>query len=152
MSSEVKINKDMRTKIREYLERIAGADERLKQIQTEIERLEQAARGSGAIKYDKERVQTTPTNTIEENIIKLVEAKHNLELTKAAFAQQRAEGYEIISQLNKDEYQVINDMYFNDIPLKKVAIHRNYSLRTAQRIHTKALKDIADILSKREKK
>lgn len=146
MSLERKLSKDMRAKIEQYLEGIAHADEKLHQLEMEIERLEQVARGCGAIKYDKERVQTTPQNTVEDNIIKLVEAKHDLELMKSALATRRAEGYKYISKLSDSEYQIVNDMYFKNIPIKKIAIHRHYSLRTAQRLHTKALMNIADIL------
>lgn len=152
MNPEHKLDKEVRIKIIKYLEAIANADERIQQLQMEIERLEQVASGCGAMRYDKERVQSSPQNTTEDNIIKLAEARHNLELTKSAMAAQRAEGYEIISKLGKDEYNVINDMYFKNIPLKKISAQRHYSLRTAQRIYSKALKDIADIMDARRKK
>lgn len=150
MSPEIKIDKDMRVKAKRYLQDIAHADEHIRRLQLEIERLEQAASGCGAMRYDKERVQSSPQNTTEDNIIKLAEARDKLMETSNRLALQRAEGFNIISQLEADQYELIRDIYFDKKTFNTVCRLRYKSKRTAQRIHTKALINIGTILTQEQ--
>ena len=57
----------------EYLEGIERAERKIEAITRRLEELRTRAEGVGAIRYDKDRVQTSPQDSMPDKVIKLCE-------------------------------------------------------------------------------
>ena len=63
------------TKARDYLEQISWMKSELAALAAQREALMTQVAGVGAIRYDKDKVQTSPDNTFESSIIRALEKR-----------------------------------------------------------------------------
>jgi len=72
---------------REYLGEISYIRYQLRYIKKKICELDDEMTATGAIRYDKDRVQSTPANHHEDKIIKLVDIKKKYEAARVSLEQ-----------------------------------------------------------------
>lgn len=129
---------------KEYL---SGIDKRKRVIDSlgaQIEDIRNEIGGLRAIRYDTDRVQTSPTNRMEELIPRLValEASYTAELVK-----YRTEMLKRISRIaalpNRLHVTVLTLRYVDGKRWEEIALDTGYSFRHITRIHGEALQEFA---------
>lgn len=102
------------------------------------------------IRYDKDKVQTSPDDTMSKVIAKALDMQKELELSISTLQQRQIEAEQAIQKLSdSDEREVMRYYYMdteNGKPLtwEQVAIRMNYYKRHVLRIHGKALYNLSD--------
>lgn len=111
-----------------------------KSLKLEIEALRYQASGMGAIRYDKEHVQTSPQNFIEIALADAVEKELELEEALAQVDTMKQEAYRIVRSMgNEDERTLIINHYLNDIPIQDLIMMMHMSERKLYYLRDDAL-------------
>lgn len=100
------------------------------------------------IRYDRERVQTSPDDQMIKAAAKVDElaAELNEELTK--LQAKRREAKRMIGRLKKANHRKVLRLYFLDIRLltmQDVADEMHYTLRWTYKLYKKALKELEEV-------
>lgn len=123
--------------IRDCYKTMTALYERLVEIRTKIE-------GVKAITYDKERVQTSPTNKTEELIAQLVETEDQLSKEVREHFTEVVEATRRIYSLKNDRQVRVLDMrYIKGMRWQEIADELGIEYRSTTRIHGKALRNFA---------
>lgn len=94
----------------------------------EIEALKYQAQGDGAIRYDKERVQTSPQNYMEIAMADAIDIEYEIEEEEAQLDSLKTEAYSLIRKMDiEDERTFIINYYINDIHMNDLinTMHRS---------------------------
>lgn len=97
------------------------------------------------IRYDRDKVQTSPSDTMSAVLSKAVDMQKELESSIAKLQDKRIEAEKLIRTLeNSDEREVLRYYYldtFNGRPLtwEQVSNRMNFNLRWVHRIHDRAI-------------
>ena len=122
----------------------------------EIEHLKQMIRTAEAgllpsgICYDKDKVQTSPQDTMSKVLAKAIDMQNELEQCIANLEERRINAEKEIQRLENSEEREVMRYYYMDVvngkPLtwEQVAEKMNYHKRNVLRIHGKALFNLAD--------
>ena len=102
---------------REYLGEISYLRHQIRYAQKRIIELDAEMTTTGAIRYDKDRVQTTPENRHEDKIIKLVDIKKKYEAAKVSLELDELKRLEQIDGLsNKTRAKILRLRFFDLAP------------------------------------
>lgn len=131
----------------EYFNKLLASEERRRELLERVNEMELLTTSTGAIRYDRERVDTSPTNKQEDMIIQLADMK-----TQYAAALNKAnrlwmEADQKINHISKYERRMVLRLrYMTGTPkrLRWVADEMAYSLDRVKHIHTEALKEFED--------
>lgn len=106
-----------------HLSVIKEINEANKSLQLEIEALRYQAEGVGAIRYDKDTVQTSPQNYMEIALIDAAQKVLELEESLAQIDEMKTEAYHIVKLMgNEDERTFIINHYLNCISIQDLII------------------------------
>lgn len=100
------------------------------------------------IRYDRDKIQTSPDDTMSKVMAKAVDMQRELENSIAELQERHIRTEQLITRLdNSDEREVLRYYYLdsnNGVPLtwEQVAIRMNFAVRHVHRIHDKALIDL----------
>lgn len=126
-----------------YLQQIKVLDTKIKQKEEQIAFLKEAASCSGAIRYDKDKVQTSCSDsTLEKRIIEYMTLEQEVEEQKLHLAKIRNIIIEQIHDLTDDRY--INVLFKRYVEIKTyelIAVEMNYSFDYVKELHRDALED-----------
>lgn len=115
----------------DYLMRIRKTEYAIKRKQLRCEELRSCLL-PGAIRYDLDKVQTSPRDKIPEIMAKVDELEHQIEVLMQEKAMLIIEIGEAIEQLPDDnEKTVLTEFYIGRVSMEKVAALINYSPRRA---------------------
>lgn len=123
-----------------YLSRIRNAEKEMKEVLLQIEYLRYKASGCGAIRYDKDRVQTSPEDMVCESIAEAVHLENQLfgrskELKAAIEFTEN-----ILKAWQDDKYaRAIEIYYLNHGSMGDIARSVHCSDRNVYRIKNEAL-------------
>ena len=130
-------------RIRDYLAVATALEEQIEVLRTQAE-------GVRAILYDKDRVQTSPRNRLEEVMPKLIELEVRYQ---EAIIECRVELARRVSLIDSIEdplrAKVLRMRYCEDATWTEIATASGKSTRHVQREHGEALREFSDILKKR---
>lgn len=132
---------------------------RIEKLRQELEVLYTQAQGLKAITYDKDRVQVSPGNTLEELVVLINEA--SAEYSKAITTERLAAERKISRLQNKidaaaEQIDSMDDIhhstilrlrYINGKRWEEIACDMHYSFRHVIRIHGDALQAFQKIMS-----
>ena len=124
---------------REYLEAIGRMKRELEAIERRREALATHASGVGAIRYDKDKVQTSPANTFELSMIDML-SKTGKTDSRARYLRheiRRRTGQ--IRSMGGRMGAVLYCRYVEEMPWHVVEGRMNSTLRTLYKLHTRAL-------------
>lgn len=114
------------------LEEIRESEKKIHQKHLELEALRYKASGAGAIRYDKDRVQTSPQNYMEMAIADAVEIEKEIDEAEAAIEGKKGEAYSIIRRMEHPDQRAILEWYYlNGFSMVDAAGKLNMSERTA---------------------
>lgn len=106
----------------------------------------------GAIRYDGDRVQTSPDDKMGKIAAEVVDLEAEIRDAKIRKAEQVRQVEEAISTLeDEDEQMVLLAFYGGRIPMSRVADMIHYTPRTAYRIRRRAVQHLAENLSQKSK-
>lgn len=81
-------------------------------LERRVEELEVKAQGVGAIRYDKDRVQTSPENQIEADAIRLAEVREKYRTALIEYAETALEIERQVSSMEPELYGLILRMRY----------------------------------------
>ena len=128
----------------------------IRKEQYEINHLKQMIRTAelgllpGGIDYGKDKIQTSPEDTISKVIAKALDMQKELELSISNLQQRQIEAEKAIQKLDDSDEREVMRYYYMDTeqgkPLtwEQVAIRMNYYKRHVLRIHGRALINLAN--------
>lgn len=127
-----------------YLMQIRNADKEMRQIFEQIQFLRYKASGMGAIRYDKDHVQTSPEDMVCECIAQAVQLENKLFARNRKFHDSLTRTNEIL-QLWSDNNnaRLITIYYLNHGSMGDVAEQIGCSSRNAYFIKLKALEEFS---------
>lgn len=127
-----------------YLMQIRNADKEMKQIFEQIQFLRYKASGMGAIRYDKDHVQTSPEDMVCECIAQAVQLENKLFARNRKLHDSLAHTNEILQLWNdNNNARLITIYYLNHGSMGDVAERIGCSSRNAYFIKLKALEEFS---------
>lgn len=140
---------DYQQKAVNNLNRIRTATESIRQKELEVEALRYKASGAGAIRYDKDHVQTSPQNYLEMAVADLIELEAELEEDKASMEDMLTNAYRIVRRMPEQEQRILIEWYYiNGLKVEEVCNKINKSERSFYYLRDDALEAYGKILLK----
>lgn len=125
-----------------YLYRIRNRETEIRGKRLELEALRYKASGAGAIRYDKDRVQTSPQDYMTMAINDAIELEKQIKEDESAIEGLKGEAYAIVKQMeNRDGRALIEWYYLNGLSMSETAEFMKMSERNAYYIQEKALEE-----------
>ena len=135
------------TKADDYLRKIQATENNLKKKRDELEALRYKASGAGAIRYDKDRVQTSPKDYLSMAIDDIIEIEKQIEEDEAAVEKTKGEAYSIVRRMPEADHRaMIEWFYLNGVPMAEVSINMNLSERNAYYLRDEALESFGALM------
>lgn len=139
---------DKQEKALNHLSQIKSLVEDITKRTLEIEALRYQAQGVGAIRYDKEKVQTTPQNYMEIALIDANEKELQNEEDLAILDNLKADAYSIVRQMEIPNERIFIEYFFlNNFSIPDVAEVMHFSERTVYYVREDALEHYGELIS-----
>lgn len=136
---------------KEYMHNIRSTRRKIRAIQDQIERDRNLAGGMTAIRYDKDRVQTSPVGDRMADIVaKIIETTDKLEQEIQSFQLMEEDAISILLNLRDEHERVLTYHYLDDLEMSKVAMIMGYNERYIYDIKDRALEELEKELKKTE--
>lgn len=130
----------------DYLMQIRKKEYAIKRKMLKCEEL-RSCLGARAIRYDKDRVQTSPVDKVGEIITKVVDLEAQIEQLKEEKAILIIEISDAIEQLEDDnEKIVLTEFYIGRVPMDEVAEIIDYSIRRTYYFRKQGVIHLGEIL------
>ena len=120
-----------------YLKQIRDVERTMKNKRDELEALRYKASGATAIRYDKDKVQTSPQDYLSMAIMDIIEIEKQIEEDSASIVRQMK---------SADQRALIEWFYLNGISMTETADRMNMSERTAYYLRDDALESFGKIM------
>lgn len=131
---------------KENLEKIRAAEKSIASKRMEIEALLYKASGAGAIRYDKDRVQTSPQDFMTMAIADAIKLEKQIKKTEAKIEEMKCMAYSIVRRMDKTEQRaVIEWFYLNGLSMKETAMKLHMSERSAYYLKDDAIKVFVEL-------
>ena len=134
---------------KEYLDEIRVITERIKQKEIQLECLRETAGGAAAIRYDKDRVQTTIADSpLERDVLRIIELSDDIFEMKMKWQALVAEAKEKINALENENDRIVLTMhYIQAYSFGRMSAELCKDIRWLKRVNNRAL-DAMDMLYK----
>ena len=127
-------------KAENYLRKIREVEKTLKNKRDELEALRYRASGAGAIQYDKDKVQTSPSDYLTMAIADIIEIEKQIEEDETSVEDMIGQAYAIVRQIELPEHRTIIEwFYLNGVSMNETAERMNMSERSAYYLKEDAL-------------
>ena len=131
---------DNQARASSYLSSIRNIEKRLNNKRLELDALRYKASGAGAIRYDKDRVQTTPEDFIVEAMNDIIRIEKQIEKEEREAEKKKDKAYSIVRKMDQAEQRIIIEWYyFNGLSMIDAATRMNIAERTAYYLRDDAL-------------
>jgi DNA-directed RNA polymerase specialized sigma24 family protein len=132
---------------KEYMERIRNVRREIRLLQEQILRDTVYASNVKAIRYDVDRVQTSPEGDRMADIISgIVGNEDKLYKKVKDLMKQEDDARKYLLQLREEQERVLVLHYFNDLKWDDVAEQTGYSLSRVYEIKNEGLNKLTDVL------
>lgn len=129
-----------------HLELIRDAEKNINNKRLELEALRYKASGAGAIRYDKDKVQTSPQDYMTMAIADLVELEKQIREAETDIEDMKGQAYIIVRQMKEPEQRAVIEWYYlNGLSMIDTAERLNLSERSAYYLREDALKAFESI-------
>lgn len=103
--------------------------------------------GARAIQYDRDRVQTSPTDKVSEIICKVIDLEEQIERLQLEKAELVMEINAAVEQLEDEkEAMILTAYYIRRLTMEQVAEEMDYSLQHTYRLRKRGVQHISGIL------
>lgn len=132
---------------KEYLMQIGELEERIKQKEIQLQCLRETAGGVSAIRYDKDRVQTTIlTDPIGRNMEKVFDLEERILLDKLELETFRNKIINEIHETHDERYiKVLFKRYVEHKTYELIAVECHYTYDYTRVLHSEALRAFGKI-------
>lgn len=130
-----------------YLMSIRDIEKKLHNKRLELEALRYKASGAGAIRYDKDRVQTSPDDYLAKAMIDIIEIEKQIEKDEASIEKKKGKAYGVVRQMEIAEQRILIEWYYlNGLSMQETALKMNIAERTTYYLRDDALESFGKIL------
>lgn len=133
-------------KAKDYLSQIRTMKAALDRCLERIEELYHEASGVKAIVYDKDRVQVSPSNKLEELMAKIDEEAEKWAKLRAKYDREVRKRTDMINRMPKPDHAELlrlryleEDKYGRMLTFEAIACRMNYSYNRIRHLHGEAL-------------
>lgn len=138
---------DNQAKASSYLSSIRNIEKRLNNKRLELDALRYKASGAGAIRYDKDRVQTTPEDFIVKAMNDIIRIEKQIEKEEREAEKKKGKAYSIVRKMDQAEQRIIIEWYyFNGLSMIDAATRMNIAERTAYYLRDDALEGFGKLM------
>ena len=115
----------------------------------EVERLKLEATANGAIRYDKDRVLSSPVGDLLENkVIAIVDKELELNRLKYELSLAKEKAFDVIGMLNNPLYRKVLILYFvNCMSCKEIGEALDKTTSNVRKIKSRAIDELINKLS-----
>lgn len=128
---------------KEYLLEIHKSRRILYSLEQRSEELRTQAEGLKAIAYDKDKIQVSPSNTMEEVIIKLVEVEEEYGRQIVRYHTEMQKRIDQIAAMRPDYAEILRLRYVEGngrtLRLEEIAVRTHMSFDRVRHLHGEAL-------------
>ena len=138
---------DNQARASSYLSSIRNIEKRLNNKRLELDALRYKASGAGAIRYDKDRVQTTPEDFIVKAMNDIIRIEKQIEKEEREAEKKKGRAYSIVRKMDQPEHRIIIEWYyFNGLSMIDAATRMNIAERTAYYLRDDALEGFGKLM------
>lgn len=127
-------------KAKDYLKQLELLDTKINQKMQQVSELRQMAQASGAIDYSKDRVQSSPSDSLSNAVIRYVTLEEEIDKQIDHFVDMKNL---IINQIqglqNVDHVKLLFKRYVEFKRLEVIAVEMNYTYQYIRELHGYAL-------------
>lgn len=130
--------------VKKYLYQIREEQREIDELKDRIRTVESSLLPAG-IRYDLDKVQTTPSDGTTERLAKMIDYRDQLAEKAGRLAERRAEAQRIIDTLEKSVERQVLDLYFlseKRMKMWEVADYVGLGTRQVYRIYCAALANL----------
>lgn len=136
---------------KEYMEQIRQVRREIRLLEEQILRDTVYASNAKAIRYDVDRVQTSPAGDKMADIVSgITEATDKLHDKIRILMQKEEEARQYLVQLREEQERVLVMHYFDGLKWDDVAEQSDYSLSRVYEIKNMALEELTELLKVRK--
>lgn len=130
-----------------HLNKIRAVEKDIINKRLELEALEYKASGAGAIRYDKDNVQTSPQDYLSMAVADIVEIQSEIEEDEASIEDMKGRAYSIVRKMDKPEERAIIEWYYlNGTDMNVTAVNLHMSERSAYYLRDDALESFGSLM------
>lgn len=130
---------------KEYLSQYQGLQRRIRSKQDEIEQIKTLMEGLAAIRYDKDKVESSPTNDQMINgMIRIEEISNKIARDVSEAAALVDEITDRISRVKQNSLEmVLREHYINGLTFESICVNYHYEYRSIITMHGRALQEFS---------
>ena len=134
-------------KASKYLSAIRQSEKSIHNKRLELEALRYRASGAGAIRYDKEHVQTSPGDFLAMAMNDIVEIEKYISSAEAEIEKKKGKAYSIVRKIETEEQRIFIEWYYlNGLSMNETADKMSYAERTTYYLRDDALESFGRFL------
>ena len=138
-----------RNKAETYLKRIRDNDRELKSKRDELDALRYKASGAGAIRYDKDHVQTSPQDFLSMAMDDIIRIEKEIEQIETGLEEMKGKAYAMVRTISQTDHRTIIEWYYlNGLSMNATADRMNIAERTAYYLRDDALEYFGKVMNK----
>lgn len=132
-----------------FLRTIRDDDRALKSKRDELDALRYKASGAGAIRYDRDHVQTSPQDFLSMAMDDIIKIEKQIEQKEADLEEKKGRAYAIVRQIPQTDHRIILEWYYlNGLSMIATADKMNIAERTAYYLRDDALDSFGKVMGK----
>ena len=136
-----------RSKAETYLRKIRDNDRALKSKRDELDALRYKASGAGAIRYDKDHVQTSPQDYLSLAMDDIIKIEKQIEEKEAILEELKGKAYTMVRQIPQTDHRIIIEWYYlNGLSMIATADKMSIAERTAYYLRDDALDSFGKVM------
>ena len=137
----------LREKAVEFLGVIRNRERDLHNMRLELEALEYKASGAGAIRYDKDHVQTSPSDYLAMAMDDIVKLQKKIDDGEAKIEERKGQAYALVRQMNQADHRTFIEWYYlNGLSMIETATRMNIAERTSYYLRDDALESFGRLI------
>ena len=138
---------DNQNKAENYLKAIREVEKSLKSKRDELEALRYKASGAGAIRYDRDHVQTSPQDYLAMAMADIIEIDKQIKEDELSIEDMKGQAYSIVRRMTKADCRTLIEwFYLNGVSMIDVAEKMHLSERSAYYLKDDALEEFGSIM------
>ena len=132
-----------------YLKLIRDNGRALKSQRDELDALRYKASGAGAIRYDKDHVQTSPQDFLSMAMDDIIKIEKEIEARESRLENLKGEAYATVRMIKNADHRIVLEWYYlNGLSMVDTANKMSISERTAYYLREDALESFGVFLKK----
>lgn len=134
-------------KAQKCLQSIRKIEKKLHSKRLELEALRYRASGAGAIRYDKEHVQTSPDDYLAMAMADIIEIEKSIIQQESDIEKKKGKAYAIVRKLEMEDHRTFIEWYYlNGLSMIETATRMNIAERTSYYLRDDALESFGKIM------